>query len=86
MCWSGARSTTRVAVMGHGPATGLLATPQFMAPYGCTSIFQWHAMAWQRYMHRYGATREHLATFVTNSRRNANLNPNAYFYTTPHDS
>ncbi len=56
---------------------------QFMAPYGCTSIFQWHAMAWQRYMHRYGATREHLATFVTNSRRNANLNPNAYFYTTP---
>ena len=56
---------------------------QFMAPYGCTSIFQWHAMAWQRYMHRYKATREHLATFVTNSRRNANLNPNAYFYTTP---
>ena len=56
---------------------------QFMAPYGCTSIFQWHAMAWQRYMHRYGATRAHLATFVTNSRRNANLNPNAYFYTTP---
>ena len=56
---------------------------QFMAPYGCTSIFQWHAMAWQRYMHRYGATREHLATFVTNSRRNANLNPRAYFYTTP---
>jgi len=56
---------------------------QFMAPYGCTSIFQWHAMAWQRYMHRYGATREHLATFVINSRRNANLNPRANFYTTP---
>ena len=56
---------------------------QFMVPYGCTSIFQWHALAWQRYMHRYGATREHLATFVTNSRRNANRNPNAYFYTTP---
>lgn len=56
---------------------------QFMAPYGCSSIFQWHAMAWQRYMHRYGATREHLATFVVNSRRNANLNPRAFFYTTP---
>ena len=54
-----------------------------MAPYGCTSIFQWHAMAWQRYMHKYGATREHLATFVVNSRRNANLNPRAFFYTTP---
>ncbi len=56
---------------------------QFIAPYGCTGIFQWHAMAWQRYMHLYGATREDLATFVTNSRRNANLNPHAYFYTTP---
>ena len=56
---------------------------QFMAPYGCTSIFQWHAMQWQRYMHKYGATREHLATFVVNSRRNANLNPRAFFYTTP---
>ena len=52
---------------------------QFMAPYGCTSIFQWHAMAWQRYMHRYGATREHLATFVTNSRRNANRNSERLF-------
>jgi acetyl-CoA acetyltransferase len=56
---------------------------QFMAPYGCTSIFQWHAMQWQRYMHKYGAKREHLATFVVNSRRNANLNPRAFFYTTP---
>ena len=56
---------------------------QFMAPYGSTSIFQWHAMQWQRYMHKYGAKREHLATFVTNSRRNANLNPRAFFYTTP---
>ncbi|MBI3301857.1 MAG: hypothetical protein HYZ72_07235, partial [Deltaproteobacteria bacterium] len=42
-----------------------------------------HAMAWRRYMHKYGATREHLATFVVNSRRNANLNPRAFFYTTP---
>jgi acetyl-CoA acetyltransferase len=56
---------------------------QFMAPYGATSIFQWHAMQWQRYMHKYGAKREHLATFVVNSRRNANLNPRAFFYTTP---
>jgi acetyl-CoA acetyltransferase len=56
---------------------------QFMAPYGCTSIFQWHAMQWQRYMHKYGAQREHLATFVVNSRHNANLNPRAFFYTTP---
>jgi acetyl-CoA acetyltransferase len=56
---------------------------QFMAPYGCSSILQWHALAWQRYMHRYGATREALAALALNSRRNANLNPRAFFYKDP---
>ncbi|HZP45181.1 MAG TPA: hypothetical protein VFB15_05985 [Candidatus Binataceae bacterium] len=56
---------------------------QFTAPYGCTSIIQWHALAWQRYMHLYGATREALAALALNSRRNANLNPRAFFYATP---
>jgi acetyl-CoA acetyltransferase len=53
---------------------------QFIAPYGCSSIVQWHALAWQRYMHRYGATREALAALALNSRRNANLNPRAFFH------
>jgi acetyl-CoA acetyltransferase len=53
---------------------------QFMAPYGCSTIIQWHALAWQRYMHRYGATREALAALALNSRRNANLNTRAFFY------
>lgn len=56
---------------------------QFLAPFGCNSIVQWHALAWQRYMHRYGATREALAALATNSRRNANLNPRAFFYQDP---
>lgn len=56
---------------------------QFTAPYGCTSIIQWHALAWQRYMHRYGATREALAALALNSRRNANLNSRAFFYKEP---
>ena len=47
------------------------------------SIIQWHALAWQRYMHRYGATREALAALALNSRRNANLNPRAFFYNQP---
>jgi acetyl-CoA acetyltransferase len=68
---------------GAWTSTRAAGEAQFVAPYGCTAIFQWHAMAWQRYMHRYGATREHLATFVVNSRRNANRNPRAFFYTTP---
>ncbi|MBE3603979.1 hypothetical protein IMX07_10125 [bacterium] len=46
-------------------------------------IVQTHAFAWRRYMYRYGATREALATLALNSRRNANLNPRAFFYSTP---
>ncbi len=56
---------------------------QFIAPYGAASIVQTHALAWQRYMYRYGATREALAALALNSRRNANLNPRAFFYSTP---
>jgi acetyl-CoA acetyltransferase len=56
---------------------------QFLAPYGCSSIIQWHALAWQRYMHQYGATREALAALAMNSRHNANLNPRAFFYREP---
>lgn len=52
---------------------------QFTAPYGFTSPFQLHAAAYRRYLHRFGATREHMATLVTNSRANANRNPHAYF-------
>ncbi|HVN88288.1 MAG TPA: hypothetical protein VMT61_00595 [Candidatus Binataceae bacterium] len=56
---------------------------QFMAPYGCSSIVQWHALAWQHYMHRYGATRDALAALALNSRSNANLNSRAFFYKDP---
>ena len=52
---------------------------QFMAPWGCSTIIQWHALAWQRYMHLFGATREALAALALNSRRNANMNPRAFF-------
>jgi acetyl-CoA acetyltransferase len=67
---------------GGGPARAA-GEAQFMAPYGCSSIVQWHALAWQRYMHRYGATREALAALALNSRRNANLNPRAFFHAEP---
>ena len=56
---------------------------QFLAPYGGSSIVQTHALAWQRYAHRYGATREALAALAINSRRNANLNPRAFFFKEP---
>ncbi|MGH7916131.1 MAG: thiolase C-terminal domain-containing protein [Candidatus Binataceae bacterium] len=68
---------------GAGGAARASGGAQFVAPYGCNSIVQWHALAWQRYMHRYGANREALAALALNSRRNANLNPRAFFYREP---
>jgi acetyl-CoA acetyltransferase len=68
---------------GHSSAPRALGDAQFIAPYGASSIVQTHAFAWQRYMHRYGATREALATLALNSRRNANLNPRAFFFKEP---
>jgi acetyl-CoA acetyltransferase len=73
----------------RGGSAGSKAAPrasgdaQFIAPYGAASIVQTHAFAWRRYMYRYGATREALAALALNSRRNANLNPRAFFYSTP---
>jgi acetyl-CoA acetyltransferase len=52
---------------------------QFSLPYGQSAIYQWHAMAYQRYMHLYGATREEMATLATQQRRNANRNERAHF-------
>jgi acetyl-CoA acetyltransferase len=66
-----------------GSAPRAAGDAQFIAPYGGSSIVQTHALAWQRYTHRYGATREALAALALNSRRNANLNPLAFFYKEP---
>jgi acetyl-CoA acetyltransferase len=52
---------------------------QFTAPYGCVSPIQWHALAYRRYLERYGAAREAMGTLAVNSRRNANLHPHAIF-------
>ncbi|HKV55321.1 MAG TPA: hypothetical protein VJN94_11855 [Candidatus Binataceae bacterium] len=71
---------------GGGSGSGPLRASgdaQFMAPWGCSTIIQWHALAWQRYMHRYGATRDALAALALNSRRNANRNSRAFFYREP---
>lgn len=64
---------TRVAAR---QATG---DAQFSLPYGQAAIYQWHAMAYRRYMHLYGATREEMASLAVNQRRNANLNEHAFF-------
>ena len=56
---------------------------QFTAPYGWHRGYQYYGSAYQRYLHQHGATREHMATLILNNRRNAALNPKAYFRDVP---
>ena len=48
-----------------------------VAYYGLTHPGSGAAMAWQRYMHEYGATDRHLARVATTTREHARLNPDA---------
>lgn len=52
---------------------------QFTAPWGFGHNVIRFAMPYSRYMARYGATREHLATFIVRNRANAADNPDAVF-------
>lgn len=56
---------------------------QFTAPYGLTSIVATHGLAYRRYLHRYGAARDSLASVAVTSRENAHLNPHAIFRDRP---
>ncbi len=53
---------------------------QFEAPYGALHPISYYAMAAQRYLHQYGATREQLAEVAVAAREWALLNPVAYSY------
>jgi acetyl-CoA acetyltransferase len=64
------------------PATHAPGTGQFSAPFGLSGPAMF-ALPYARYMAKYGATREHLATFIVNNRRNATLNPAAVFRDQP---
>jgi acetyl-CoA acetyltransferase len=80
LIWRAMHQPRSYGAFGSARAAG---DAQFLAPWGCISVIQSHALAWRRYMHQYGATREHLCTLAVNSRRNANLNPRAFFYAKP---
>jgi acetyl-CoA acetyltransferase len=83
LVWRALHRPTRRPSGGGSAGPRAAGEAQFTAPWGCNTIIQWHALAWQRYMHRFGATREALAALALNSRRNANLNPRAFFYKEP---
>jgi acetyl-CoA acetyltransferase len=56
---------------------------QFTAPYGVHRGYQYFGSAYRRYMWKYGATREQMATLIVNNRVQAARNPVAYFRDQP---
>lgn len=61
-------------------ATGLA---QWTAPYGFVGWVSGMAMSYKEYQQRFGASREHMASFVVQMRQNAQGHPNAYWYGKP---
>lgn len=54
---------------------------QFIYPYGHIGAGPAnYALIYHRYMEKYGARRDHMATFIVNNRKNALLNQNGYWY------
>jgi acetyl-CoA acetyltransferase len=52
---------------------------QFSVPYGVHRSYQFFGQGYANYLHKYGATRQHMATLVTSNRRKTRLNRVAYF-------
>ena len=69
----GASNGSTVAPKAEGEAA-------YSAPYGLSGTAIRYALAFMRYMKRFGAKREHLAAYVLAARKGANNNPNAVFY------
>jgi acetyl-CoA acetyltransferase len=72
---------------GSGPrpwtltGPGALPTPsQWTRPWGLLRPADEIGMLTRRYMHEFGATRDHLANVAIACRRHANMNPNAVMY------
>ena len=73
---SGPRPWTNTSTQLHVPG-------QWTRPAGLLRPVDEIAMLTRRYMHDYGATREHLANVATAVRGHANLNPAAMMYAKP---
>ena len=85
---SGAADYALVNRSVHNPAgryhthTGLEAAglAQWTAPYGFVGWVSGMAMAYKEYQVRFGARREHMATFVLQNRRIVQDIPEAYWH------
>jgi acetyl-CoA acetyltransferase len=88
---AGAADTCVVFRTMHNPAGAYNAftsdrapgVQQFTAPFGLHRGYQYYGAAYARYLHQYGATREHMASLIVQNRENAARNPHAYFRDKP---
>jgi acetyl-CoA acetyltransferase len=56
---------------------------EFSAPYGLGNVVLGSALAFSAYLGKYGRSREEMAPFIENNRRNASINPDAVFFGKP---
>jgi acetyl-CoA acetyltransferase len=72
-------STYAALRLGSGPAGRVSGGQEWRAPFGAMSAANWIGMNANRYLHRYGATREMLGYIALNGRANAARNPLAIY-------
>lgn len=78
----GGRAGTLMSHFSGGDRKVLTGAVQWMFPYGAYSPANWFALYAQRHFHEFGTTREQLAGFVLNDRKNAAHNDKAIYRTT----
>ena len=64
---------------GQTSPTQALGPQQYTSPYGLFPPAM-YAQLWTRYMHEYGTTREQMAPFIVNNRKNALMWEHGYWY------
>lgn len=83
LVWRGMHNPAVAGGFGRVEQARVSGDEQFLAPWGFRHVVIDYAMPYSRYMAKYGATREHMATFAVRNRANAAQNPNAVFYQQP---
>ncbi|HVA09013.1 MAG TPA: lipid-transfer protein [Acidimicrobiales bacterium] len=83
VAWRSRKRGARTARLWASAPSGLPIQAQWTRPFGLLRPVDEVAMLARRYMHEYGATREHLAEVATAVRAHANRNPAALMYDKP---
>ncbi len=83
VAWRGRKRAAKSSRPWTQASTRIADKNMWSRPFGMLRPVDEIAMLTRRYMHEYGATRDHLANVALASRAHANRNPNAAMYTKP---